>query len=163
MAKEKGVEFDDRFHRTVITLDFALGLRVKGATMDLVDVQRFQKIFQSVGNESRAIIGEQARTVFDMNVLNPGVVERDLKSILNIGGRHRRGQSPGQNVTGKIVQNGTQIVPPPTDDLELGEIRLPHLIDPFSRGLELITRSDQVKGRTGNEVEAFQDAIHTGF
>ncbi len=101
--------------------------------------------------------------MLNLDVLDAGLVERDLQHVLDIGGRHRRGQSPGQNVTGKVVQNGTPIVPPPADHFELGEIRLPHLIHPFRWVFERVARPHQVKGRAGDEVEAFQNAVDASF
>lgn len=37
-------------------------------------------------------------------------------------------QFPGDDVAGEVVENRRQVHPAPADDLEVGEVRLPHQI-----------------------------------
>ena len=67
------------------------------------------------------------------DLLDTGQVEGEGQGILDVGGGHGWGPSPGDDVARKVVQHGTQIVPAPADDLELREIRLPHFIHSLGR------------------------------
>ena len=42
-------------------------------------------------------------------------------------------QTPGHDKPGVVIQNSRQVIPAPTDDLEIREIRLSHLIDAHPR------------------------------
>ena len=42
-------------------------------------------------------------------------------------------QPPGHDEPGVVIQNSRQAIPAPTDDLEIGKIRLSHLIDAHPR------------------------------
>jgi transposase-like protein len=42
-------------------------------------------------------------------------------------------QTPGHDKPGVVIQNSRQVIPAPTDDLEISEIRLSHLIDAHPR------------------------------
>ena len=132
----EGVELDDGFHRAMIPLDFALGLGMMSPSVNLRDVQRVEVVGQGLGDERRAVVRQQPRAMFDLDMLNAGEVHSELERLLDVGCAHGRSQPPGEDIARKVVQHGAQVVPAPTHHLELGEVGLPHLIHPFGRVLE---------------------------
>jgi len=73
----------------------------------------------------------------DSNLFDTGLCNSKIKEFFDIRCRHRREQLPGNNVAGVIVQDAAQIIPAPTDDLEVGEIRLPQLVDTIGRMMKI--------------------------
>jgi hypothetical protein len=71
----------------VITLNLALGPRVKRTTVNVVDVIGFQVVPQGARDEGRAVIRQQPWTRVDLELVDARFVERDLQCILDIGGR----------------------------------------------------------------------------
>ena len=55
-------KLDNRFHGTMVALDFALRLRMIGGTTNVAKVMMFKVLGQFIGHESSTIIGQQART-----------------------------------------------------------------------------------------------------
>ena len=74
----------------------------------------------------------------------------------NILGPHRAAQLPGDDVTREVIQHDRQLHQAPPDDLEVGEVRLPHLVRARGLGVEAIRRLDHDIGRAGNQVMGLQ-------
>ena len=88
----------------------------------------------------------------DISLIAARRLQSKLQRLGHIAGLHRRTPLPGNHIAGEIIQNGGQIHPTPTDDLQVREVRLPHLI--YSRGLvfELTGGLHDNEGRAGNQV-----------
>ena len=54
------------------------------------------------------------------------------------------------NVAREVIENGAEIKPAPTDDLDVGEVSLPTLVDTARLVFELTARLDHHKGRAGD-------------
>ena len=55
-------------------------------------------------------------------------------------------------VTGEVIKDRREIVPTPTYNFQIGEVRLPHLVDSGRLILELICRLHHDKGRAGDQI-----------
>jgi hypothetical protein len=90
-------------------------------------------------------------------------LHRKLKSFGHVTARHARAQLPGNHITREVIQNGGQIHPTPTNDFQVREVRLPHLID--GRGLifKLTGGRHDNEGRTGDQVVRLQKPVDRAF
>ena len=62
-------------------------------------------------------------------------------------------------VAAVVIQDRAEIIPTPADDLEVGEVRLPHLVDCRGFVFELIGRFDHYVIRRSDQVSCFENAI----
>ncbi len=62
-----------------------------------------------------------------------------------------------------IVQNAPQVIPSPTDDLEVGEVRLPQLVHSHCRMPEAVRGSHHDVAGTRNQIVALEGAVDAGF
>jgi len=76
---------------------------------------------------------------------------------------HHDGQPPTDDVTRVIIQNRRQEIPAPANDAEVGKIRLPQLMYPRGRMLELIRGCKHGKLRTRDQIMGLENAVNTGF
>lgn len=97
-GKVEGVELDDGFHRAMVALDLALGLWMVGTSVNVVDAIGFQVVGQRLGDESRAVVRQEPRSVANLPPLNSSYRQGELQCLLDIGGGHGRAQAPGENV-----------------------------------------------------------------
>jgi len=89
--------------------------------------------------------------------------ERKFQRVGDVGSFHRRAELPGDDVARVIIQHGREIIPAPTDDLEISEVRLPHLVDDCRFILEFIGGFDDNEGWAGNQIMGFQQPIYRCF
>ncbi len=89
--------------------------------------------------------------------------KRHKQGILDIRGRHRGREFPGQDVAREVIQDRGEIVPTPALDLEVGEVCLPEFMDAFGGMLVLFCCAHHPERRTFHQVKALQDAIRAGF
>ena len=70
---------------------------------------------------------------------------------------------PGDHIAREVIQNGGQIHPAPTNDLQVSKVRLPHLI--HGRGLifKLTGGRHDNEGRTGDQVMRLQKPVDRAF
>lgn len=52
---------------------------------------------------------------------------------------------------------------PPANDLEIGEVGLPHLVDPGGLAMEAVRRFYHQLSRADNRVTSLQQAVNRGF
>ena len=64
---------------------------------------------------------------------------------------------------GELAVLQAPIHPAPPDDLEVGEVGLPHLVRPRGLGMELISGLDRDISRAGDQVMGLQKAVNQGF
>ena len=76
---------------------------------------------------------------------------------------HGGAELPGDDVARVIVEHRRQIHPAPADDLEVGEVGLPHLVGPGGFGVELVRGLDHHIGRAGDQVVGLEKPVNTGF
>lgn len=50
--------------------------------------------------------------------------------VSDVLGAHGGAQPPGEDVARVIIEHGQELDPAPPDDLEVGEVGLPHLVGP---------------------------------
>jgi hypothetical protein len=93
----------------------------------------------------------------------PEACEREVQRVGDVLGPHVGAQLPGDDVAREVVEHGRQIHPAPADDLEVGEVGLPHLVRPRGLGVELIGGLDHDEGRAGDQVMGLEQAINRGF
>jgi len=62
-----------------------------------------------------------------------------------------------------IVEDCAEIEPPPSDDLQIGEVGMPELVDCGGFVFELIGRLDDDKGWAGDQVRRLKNTIDGSF
>ena len=77
----------------------------------------------------------------------------------DVGGTHGRTQLPGDDETREVIEDGGEIEPSPTDDLEVGEVRLPELVRRCCLVFELVCRLDDDEGWAGDQVVCLEQPI----
>jgi len=98
-----------------------------------------------------------------MDMLYPRRGQSQVQRHFDILSGHGLAEPPGDNITGIVIQYGRQIIPAPADNLQIGKIGLPELIDPAGRMFKLIFGRDQAIGRRGDQVVSLEDPIDAGF
>jgi hypothetical protein len=93
----------------------------------------------------------------------PEEIVTKLRQVKVLVGLHGRTELPGDDVAGIIVEDGRQIEPAPTDDLEVSEVGLPELVRRCGFVSELVCRLDDDKGRAGDQVLGLEKPIDRGF
>ena len=73
-----------------------------------------------------------------------------VQRIRNIAGLHGRAQLPGDDIARVVIKDRRQIHPAPADDLQIGEVGLPKLIDGACFVSKLISGLDNDERRAGN-------------
>ena len=74
----------------------------------------------------------------DCDVIKARGRERQVERGSNIIDAHGGTELPGHDVAREVVEHGREIVPSPAGDLEVGEVRLPELVDGRGLVLELV-------------------------
>ena len=67
------------------------------------------------------------------------------------------------NLSPKVRSNVEYESNYPPDNLEVGEVGLPHLVRPGGLGVELVGGLDHDIGRTDDQVMGLQQAVNRGF
>ena len=98
-----------------------------------------------------------------MAASQPEDLEGQFKGVGDVPGRHSDAQFPGDDVAGEVVEHGRQVNPAPADDLEVGEVGLPHLVPARGFGMEGIGCLDHHESRAGDQVVGLEQAVNTGL
>jgi len=122
------LEQDAVLHGLVPAFDLALGLRMRGRAADMLNALLGQPPGKSVRDEPRPVIREQSRALAQRHIAAARGGHGQFQRLTNIARRHASAKPPGDDVAGEVIQHRAEIKPPPADDLEIGEIRLPNLI-----------------------------------
>jgi hypothetical protein len=93
--------------------------------------------------------------VNDVNQIASRRPQGQVKRISHIFSPHMRTELPRDDVAAVIVQYCAEIEPAPANHLQIGEVRLPKLIDGCGFVLELTGGLDDDEGRAGDEVMCF--------
>ena len=86
-------------------------------------------------------------------------LKRQLNRICHILGTHICAELPCDDVAAVIIQYRAEVIPAPTDDLEVGEVGLPHLVDRGGLVRELIGGLDHHIVRRSDQISCFQDTV----
>ena len=111
-----------------------------------------EPICQFSRNVTRPIIAEQAWLVYDVDLVTSRSLQSQIQGVGNIFGSHICAQFPRDDIATVIIQNCAQVKPTPAQNLEVGEVRLPKLIDGRGFIFELTCGLDHDKRWTGNQV-----------
>ena len=90
-------------------------------------------------------------------------LEGQVQRVSDVLCAHVGAQFPGNDVARVVVEHGRQVHPAPPDDLEVGEVGLPHLVRPGGLRVELVGGLDHGVGQTGDQVMGLQEAVNRGF
>ena len=123
------VQQDPVFHRAMISLDLALRHRVIGFAACMTHALFVEPVGKFARHIGRTVVAEQPRMLIERNLVEAGCLQRQLKCCGHIRGRHGGTELVGHDVAREVVEHGREIVPSPTGDLEVGEVRLPELVD----------------------------------
>ena len=108
-------------------LDFALGLRMERRTANVIHFLVPQPFGQVAGYVARPVVTEQARLVSDHGLVAARRRKSQLNGVCHVLGPHGRAELPSNDIPAVIVQDRAEVIPAPADDLEVGEVGLPHL------------------------------------
>ena len=122
------------------TLNLALGLGMKRCASHVAHAVVRDSVGQFTCDVRRAIITEQPWLVQHSGAITAGCLESQFQGVSGILGPHGRAELPCDDVTGEVVKHRRQIHPRPTDDLEVCEVGLPHLVGTRGFGVERFVR-----------------------
>jgi hypothetical protein len=110
---------------------------------------------QIAGDVAGAVVRQQARLVTDVGLVAARGGKSQFQRVGDVAGLHGRAQLPGDHVAREVVQDRRQVDPTPPDDLEVGEVGLPHLVGPG--GLEMAAALDKIEAHPAMQLtpEAF--------
>ena len=152
-------EEDTVLEGLVPALDLALGLGVHGRATDVLHASALELFGQILGNVGQSIITEKAGIVQNLGTLAAGRGEGDVEDIGHIFSPHVAAELPADDVSRIVIENGREIELTPANDLQIGEVCLPHLVRRRRFVLELIGRLDDDIGWAGHEVVGLERAI----
>ncbi len=66
---------------------------------------------------------------------------------------------PGDDIARVVIKDRRQIHPSPANDLQIGEVSLPQLIDGCCFVSELLSSLDHDESRAGNQIKGFEQPI----
>jgi hypothetical protein len=147
---------DAVLHGLVPALDLALRLGMERRTAHMAHTLGFDVFSQLAGDVAGSIVRQQARSVMHVGRRTARGNQRKIQRIGDVLGPHRAAQLPGDYVARVIVEHGRQVHPAPPDDLEVGEVGLPHLVHPLGLGAEVIRPLITAQGGHGTLMRADQ-------
>ena len=124
--------------------------------LHVLPVEPFGQVRRDVAG---AVVGEKPWPMDDLCLVEPRGLQCQVQRGGDILGLHRWAQLPGDDVAREVVENGRQVEPAPTDDLQIGEVGLPKLIGRRGLVLELVGRLHHDEGRAGDQIMRLQQAI----
>ena len=95
----------------------------------------------------------------DVDLVTPDASKARSNVVGHVLCPHVCAKLPRDDVAAVIIKDRAEIKPAPANDLEIGEVRLPQLVDGRGFVFELVGRLDHDEGRTGDQVVRFQDPI----
>ena len=107
------------------------------------------------GYVAGSIIGEQSRFLLNLGLVATGCLQGKVQGLGHVVAGHAGAQLPGNNLAGEVVQYRRQVHPAPANDLQVGKIRLPLLIDggglvlKLAGGLSTGPRTEAGKAKIG--------------
>ena len=146
-------------HSLMPAFDFALGLRVEGCATNMCHLLPFQPFCQIARDVTGSVVTEQTWHVANDGLAATRRRQRQFDRISHVLSAHVRAEFPRDDVAAVVIQDRAEIIPTPADDLEVGKVGLPHLVDCRGFVLELIGRFDHYVIRRSDQVSCFENAI----
>jgi hypothetical protein len=129
-------------HGLMPALDLALGLWVERRSTNVIHLVIFQPFGQIARDVTRPVVAQQAWHVPNDGMIAPGRRQGQLNRRRHVLGPHVGAKFPANDVAAVIIQasrglqanhcqliDRAEIKPAPADDLEVGEVGLPHLVN----------------------------------
>ncbi len=162
-GQEVVLQQDAVFQGLVPALDLALGLGMHRSAAHMAHLVGLDVFRQFTGDVAGAVIAEQPGFVQHRGAVTAGSREGEVQRVGDVLGSHIGAQLPGDYVAREVVEHGRQIHPAPPDDLEVGEVGLPHLVRSCGLRVELVSRLDHDIGRAGDQVVGLEQPVNRGF
>lgn len=119
------------------------------------------KIFGPILSDGRrAIIAERARSVRNLGAVADCCGQSYVERVGDILGLHVAAELPANDVARVVVEDRGQVKPAPANDLEVGEVGLPHLVCCRRLLLKQIRSLDDDECGVCDQVEGFELMIH---
>ena len=131
----------------VPALNLALCLGMEWSAAYMAHAMRLDPLGQFTSDVAGAIVTEQPWFVQHSGLIAARRRERHAQRVGDVPGSHGRAKLPGDDVAREVIKDGRQVHPAPADDLEVGEVGLPHLVRPRGLGVELAGSFDHDIGR----------------
>ena len=94
-----------------------------------------------------------------MDLVTPRGFQSQIQRIGHVLCPHVCAQLPRDNVATVIIKDRAEIEPTPANDLEIGKVRLPKLIDGRGFVFELVCSFDHDEGWAGDQVMCLEDTV----
>src|SRR5690606_21582391 len=111
----------------MVTLYLALCLWVVGLSPDMLHLPFLYELLQFATDVTGPVVRQEP---WHLPLGQRHLFQCPSHCFLHVPCVHRGAEFPMDDITTVIVQNGREIVPSPSHDLQIGEVRLPHLVDP---------------------------------
>ena len=141
--QEVVLEQDAVLQDLVPTLDLALGLRVTWRTAGVLHTLVLHPFRQLTQDVAGTVVAKQSWLVDDMGLVTPRCFQSQIQRIGHVLCPHVCAEPPRDNEAAVIVQDRAEIKPSLPNDLEIGEVGLPELVDCCGLVLELIGGLDR--------------------
>ncbi len=138
----------------------ALGLRMVRCSTNMIHALLVEPISQFARDVAGSVVRQQAGFVANGNLITARSLKGQFQRVGDITSSHRRTQLPGDNISREVVQNGGEVIPAPANDLDVGKVCLPHLVDGGGLVAELMGSLEDNEGRTGDQIMSLEQAIH---
>ena len=119
---------DTVLHGLVPAFDLALGLWMVRRTANVIHALVLEISGKIRGDVRRAIVAEQPRFLNDRRVVAARRLQRQFQRVGDVHSLYRGAGLPGDDVAAVVVEDGAEIEPAPTDDLQVREVSLPELV-----------------------------------
>ena len=127
----------------VPALDLALGLGVIRRAARVLHAFAVQPLSKFTRDVAGSVVAEQTRLVDDVNLITTGRLQSEVKRVGHVLCPHVGPEFPRDDVAAVVVEDRAEIEPPPADDLQIGEVGLPKLIDRGGFVFELVRSLDR--------------------
>jgi len=92
-----------------------------------------------------------------------GRLKGEIKCVRHVFSPHVGAELPRDDVTAVIVENSAEIEPAPAENLDIGEVCLPELVNGRCLIFELTGRLDDDEGGPSDQIMGLQHAVHCRF
>jgi len=114
---------------------------------------------QLMRDETGPVVAEKPRPLDHLDMLDPRFCDGHVQRVSHVLRLHGPAELPGDDIAREVVHHRRQIIPALADHLQLGKIRLPELVRPGCRMLELVFGRDHSKHRRCDQVVSLEDPI----
>ncbi len=88
-----------------------------------------------------------------MNLITARCLQGQIEGVCHILSPHGRAELPRDDVAAVVVQNRAEVEPAPPQNLEIGKVGLPQLVDRRCLVLELVCSFQHDERRAGDQVQ----------